>query len=812
MAVILTVTATPSSFASGDFPLSTLQDGPAYRLTITPDFISSNGVYSGFQALLATNDNGGLYLADRVVVLAHGAGSGTIVVESSQLTWSATQPITITVNIAVGANASSLVVSGAATGNGTTSFTTEGTYFTASTLGVGQFTNSNTFLFDGEIGDIDDVAGLSRTVALEVAVDGAAAATGLLGRTAAVNVAVGAATEATVPGSNSADLSIAVGAAASATRALERSVGASVAAGAVTAASVAGGFGPGVSTSGIWTFGHSAVECTIPGGYLPGGTGPDMDGRTPTQINTEASGSTFYVVVARPVATVDKTVTDNKGNTYTSLLTEDYGGAFAWESEILVCVDGTGGTDHEITADGLINDELTFGFDEIKQCAYLADFGTVFIASGETQISPIGVDLKGPGWVYVDWLGNGPTDGAEGAVWTVTAQDEGSTVGSQWQVVDARITNHTDGWIQWKRWRRFYAAATTDIRLQLASLAPVQGARWYAAAFMEANVTDSEVALTVAVGATTAAAHTRERAAALSVAIGAAATASASHERTAAIAVAVDAAAAASRSSPRSAVVSVAAGATAAAVVARERSASAAVAIGAAAAAASSGPTDRTAELPVEVGASTSASRILVRSAAAAIAASASVGAGDADPALAAQNAIFSWVLAGSGLADGQVMWGRVSAKNGPMPAGTFISMRITSTGQVSNDWLRTREADGAIEHSIEGTRHPTLEISCFAGEPSGADTAANILGRVLASIKLPSVAAGLRAAGVGVGRRERVRVVDRTRSGMLDPMALVEVGLHLGFAMVDPVAGSSIETVEVTNEITGDEFTVERP
>lgn len=179
------------------------------------------------------------------------------------------------------------------------------------------------------------------------------------------------------------------------------------------------------------------------------------------------------------------------------------------------------------------------------------------------------------------------------------------------------------------------------------------------------------------------------------------------------------------------------------------------------------------------------------------------------DAATAAQNAIFTWVLAGSGLADGQVMWGRVSAKNGPMPAGTFISMRIMATARVSDDWLVTREVDGAIEHSIRGTRHPTLEISCFAGEPFGADTAANILDRVLASIKLPSVAAGLRAAGVGVGRRERVRVVDRDRSGMLDPMAIVEVGLHLGFEMVDPVAGSAIESAEVTNEITGDVFDV---
>ena len=240
--------------------------------------------------------------------------------------------------------------------------------------------------------------------------------------------------------------------------------------------------GPGASTSGMWLYGRSDTSNTIPGGYLPAGGGADADGRTPTPIDTEASGSTFYVAVSRPNNVVDTAITDNKGNTYAAIATGDYKGIWPLLTEVYVKVGGTGGADHEITANGILDNEITIGFDEIK-CAYLADYATSYTTSGSTQISPTGVDLKGPGWVYVDWFGDSRVSGGEGSIWTVTAQDEGGTVGSQWQVVDARLTNRGDGWIQWKRWRRYYAAATTDIRLQLSTLSPTLGARWFAAAF-----------------------------------------------------------------------------------------------------------------------------------------------------------------------------------------------------------------------------------------------------------------------------------------------------------------------------------------
>jgi hypothetical protein len=237
----------------------------------------------------------------------------------------------------------------------------------------------------------------------------------------------------------------------------------------------------------MWLYGRSETSNTIPGGYLPaGGGGADADGRTPKPIDTEPSGSTFYVAVSRPNNVSDTAITDNKGNTYSAVATGDYKGIWPLLAGVYVAVDGTGGAGHEITAKGVLENELTIGFDEIKSCASLVDHATSYTTRGSKQISPSGVDLAGPGWVYVDWFGDSPTSGGEGSVWTVAAQDEGATVGSHWQVVDARLTNRNDGWIQWKRWRRYFPAGAENIQLQLSSLSPAQGARWFTAAFGDA--------------------------------------------------------------------------------------------------------------------------------------------------------------------------------------------------------------------------------------------------------------------------------------------------------------------------------------
>jgi hypothetical protein len=211
-----------------------------------------------------------------------------------------------------------------------------------------------------------------------------------------------------------------------------------------------------------------------------------VDGRIPTAVDTQTSGSAIYYAVARPAA-ASHTVTDNKGNTYTELDTGNYGlGAGAnWVNATGYRIGANGGNNHVLTTPSIAFDEATLAWDEIKQGNVLVSHGHVFRPSGQTQSSPPGISVTGPAWVYIDWFGNGNTFGAEGFVWTVTAVDEGPTVGSQWQVVDSRIVNHNNGWIQWKRWRRYFPTATQDIQLSLAALIPAQGADFYAAAFQE---------------------------------------------------------------------------------------------------------------------------------------------------------------------------------------------------------------------------------------------------------------------------------------------------------------------------------------
>ncbi|MEO5742743.1 MAG: hypothetical protein ABIS29_19320 [Vicinamibacterales bacterium] len=266
-------------------------------------------------------------------------------------------------------------------------------------------------------------------------------------------------------------------------------------------------FGPGANSSAIDEFGRGGSTLSAPGGYLPsGGGGADVDGRTPTAVNTQTSGSTIYYAVARPAA-AGQTVTDNKtGNSYTELNTGNYGlgVSAAWVNATGYCIGVNGGTNHILTTPGIAFNEATLAWDEIKQGHVLASYGHVFRASGATQSSPPGISVTGPAWVYIDWFGDGNTFGPEGFVWTVTAVGEGPMVGSQWQVVDSRIVNHNNGWIQWKRWRRYFPIATANIQLTLASLYPTQGADFYAAAFQETADVGSATLAGPAAMATTA--------------------------------------------------------------------------------------------------------------------------------------------------------------------------------------------------------------------------------------------------------------------------------------------------------------------
>ncbi len=161
------------------------------------------------------------------------------------------------------------------------------------------------------------------------------------------------------------------------------------------------------------------------------------------------------------------------------------------------------------------------------------------------------------------------------------------------------------------------------------------------------------------------------------------------------------------------------------------------------------------------------------------------------------ENAIYDWVVAGSGLAADRVIW----SGRGPAPAGTYISMRLLNIGSVSQDWLVPVNVSGSIVYHIRGTRNPTLELTCIYADRTGDQRPEMILDRVRTAKALPSVAATLKAGGVGVGKWGPVRVVPGVRSQLFDPRAIVEIDLHSTIDIADPVAGSAIEHVQVQTE-----------
>ena len=179
------------------------------------------------------------------------------------------------------------------------------------------------------------------------------------------------------------------------------------------------------------------------------------------------------------------------------------------------------------------------------------------------------------------------------------------------------------------------------------------------------------------------------------------------------------------------------------------------------------------------------------------------------DPYSIFEDTIQRWVVAGSGLASDHVLWGGDGTGNGAIPAGTYISMRLVETDTVSDDWLITRRVGDDVEHHVRGTRHPKLDLTCFAGARYGSGRAAQVLERVSASILLPSVATILRKGQVGVGLVGAIRTVEGMRSQMFDPRATVRIELH---TMLDiSEAGREFKSAQVTTPLAA-EATVEDP
>jgi hypothetical protein len=169
------------------------------------------------------------------------------------------------------------------------------------------------------------------------------------------------------------------------------------------------------------------------------------------------------------------------------------------------------------------------------------------------------------------------------------------------------------------------------------------------------------------------------------------------------------------------------------------------------------------------------------------------------------------------GLAAATNYWAIVTGPNTFKLAATFpnavnpspVAVDVTSIGSGTITFAgtpATRRAGQEISTTVRGPRRMRLDLQCFAGAPTGgaatgATRPAAVLHDAIASHAMPSRAAALAAAGVGVGRIDDVRtfsgVVNTTR---LEPRASASVELYVTSELVE--TGTYIQTVNATDQI----------
>jgi hypothetical protein len=538
MAIVVASGATPRSFAAGAFVLSTLQNGPTWTFVFTPSLVSTDAAYSGFKALLATNDNGGLWVVDRRIELYNGSGAGTLVGNSAVLTWSAGTAITVTINLAAGAGASSIVVSGALTGNGTTTFTSSGTYFTNTVLGVGQFTNSGTtsFFFTGTVGAVTDGGSIttSGTAACGgITSSGSVTVTTTTSGTAACG---GITSTGIISAPNPSGVSACGGITSSGAMAVTVFASGTAACGGITSSGVmsggslwgtigASGIGQRIDVTGPATGSFSTqFFARVPsstvlindrlvfngrrwhvnsGGTLSAGAGPSgasgvqsdgtalvvpVAGGTELTMITQVTGSVILVWVMRENSASDTSPpTDNKGNTYVLQGARNvYAGFTSATSALYACFNAVGGANHVISATypskGGVGAEATLLAVEVptgKLTSFIASRAFVETTTpGGGTINGPSVTTTGPAMIVVAHLG------ADNVLTPIGSSHPG-TAGSPYLVcvsADGRVSIHVNGYVQGQLYY-FYAPTAGTYFAVWATTAP---AHLYAVAVQEA--------------------------------------------------------------------------------------------------------------------------------------------------------------------------------------------------------------------------------------------------------------------------------------------------------------------------------------
>lgn len=161
------------------------------------------------------------------------------------------------------------------------------------------------------------------------------------------------------------------------------------------------------------------------------------------------------------------------------------------------------------------------------------------------------------------------------------------------------------------------------------------------------------------------------------------------------------------------------------------------------------------------------------------------------------EDAITAWIVAATGLAASNVLWSQQGVKR---PTGTWISILLLGMQRIGHDWTDVEWADtpepGAdVALKLRGLRYATYSIQCFGGPAHGASSPVALLEMVCAKARLPSIAAGLKRAGIGLSSLGAVSAVgDVLNSARFEPRATLEVSLYLASEVSETT--TYIETV----------------
>lgn len=141
--------------------------------------------------------------------------------------------------------------------------------------------------------------------------------------------------------------------------------------------------------------------------------------------------------------------------------------------------------------------------------------------------------------------------------------------------------------------------------------------------------------------------------------------------------------------------------------------------------------------------------------------------------------AIQQWIVAASGLTADKVIF---ADDGGDAPELPYIKLSLPITTPHGTDWRIYDDAPdpapGAeLRVRSQGMRTSSLTIQSFYAS-GGKNAAMQILEDVVASI--PLYADSIDAAGAGIGMVGAIKAADGSRSGILEPRAIVEIELQL--------------------------------